>query len=159
MSDYTACVSCGEAASTKGVSLPVDTNGEIVGASYKGEWGGVPACDACDAIAMSFTIPSDPLAEAAIVRAVLDAHNAATRALRRKLMKARADLALVRRLVDETLDDVGTEPSEPELPLAPIIYLPELLPPSMFVQGARVSVDGVVYRRSLDVWRKERPHP
>lgn len=152
---YTACISCGEEADSRGCGLPIGDGGEIVGVSHPGPWAGAPACASCYAVHASFTLANDHEAETAIVRAVLAAHITATLELRRKLMQARFDLKLIRGTVTETLESIGEYPALDALADVPVIYLPELLPAQVFKPGTRVSVAGVVYRWARDVWQKE----
>jgi hypothetical protein len=160
MSDYTACVACGEEASGRH-SLPVSETGDVVGVTYGGEWGGVPSCEACYALHVAATqymdtgavTGDDPFGDR--FRLVLAAHLDATRELRRKLMRARTDLKLIRGTAAETLDDVHEEPDDGrDVPHAPI-PMSYLLPAAAFRPGTRADVDGVIYRRSMDTWQRE----
>lgn len=44
---YQTCSNCGEPASAAGVSIPRNSDGEIVPPSFVGDWGAVSACRAC----------------------------------------------------------------------------------------------------------------
>jgi hypothetical protein len=158
---YTACVSCGEEASGRH-ALPVDNEGDIVSTEYGGAWSGMPACERCSTIHAAIgdaTGKADERNPGATVRAVLAAHVAATRELRRYLTQARFDFNLIAGVVRETLDTIGDNPSAlfgilyDNTPAPPVV-LNELVPPSVFKAGAGVRVGEHFYRRELDRWVK-----
>lgn len=156
---YTACVACGDEASGTG-SLPVDTTGQIVSNDYGGAWAGAPACAACFALHAAVndaTGKADERDPGATVRAVLDAYDAATRELRRKLYRARADLKLIGGTVREALDDVGEHPAVIDDEIEPPVLMDALPPAAAFVLGTRVRLthNNRVYRRARDVWQLE----
>lgn len=156
----TLCVVCGDIAPGK-YGIPVDDNGDIVGVSHAGEWGGQPACEFCYAIHAAVRI--QPAAfhelETTIVRAVLEAHTAAVAGLRATHAHARAALKSIGGVVVETLETIGEfpayEPPTGGLDPLPVVQLP---PAATVAFGGRVRVirtGRVFVRRMGNEWYEE----